>query len=319
MISSAETLEPHAPAATMTLHQLLLDRARENAEQGAILAPERRPLTYARLLHHVERTVDALRAGGLSRNDRVALVLPNGPELATAFISVAAGAACAPLNPAYREAEFDFYLSDLKAKALIIQAGMDSPARDIARQRGISIIELVSERDEPAGVFTLTGAPKVSRAPDAYAEAGDVALVLHTSGTTARPKIVPLTHANVCSSGRHIAATLELTPSDTCLNVMPLFHIHGLIGAVVSSLTACAGVVCTPGFEAERFFELIDRLDPTWYTAVPTMHQAILGRTAANRDVIARHPLRFIRSSSAAAGRSGGGIRDKGRRIVRDD
>ena len=123
--------------------------------------------------------------------------------------------------------------------------------------------------------------------------------MLHTSGTTSRPKLVPLTHRNICSSGHNIALTLALTEHDRCLNVMPLFHIHGLIGAVLSSLTAGASVVCTSGFAAERFFAWVETLQPTWYTAVPTMHQAILARASDHQEVIARHSMRFIRSCSA--------------------
>jgi acyl-CoA synthetase (AMP-forming)/AMP-acid ligase II len=81
---------------------------------------------------------------------------------------------------------------------------------------------------------------------------------------------------------------------------MPLFHIHGLIGATLSSLAAGASIVCTPGFDARSFFEWMETYRPTWYTAVPTMHQAILERADKNRGIIKRCPLRFIRSSSAA-------------------
>ena len=133
-----------------------------------------------------------------------------------------------------------------------------------------------------------------------FAQHGDVALVLHTSGTTSKPKIVPLTQTNIFASAFSIKTTLALTDSDRCLNVMPLFHIHGLIGALVSSLTAGGSIVCTPGFYAPRFFEWIEEFHPTWYTAVPTMHQAILARSPSNREVIERCPLRFIRSCSSA-------------------
>ena len=123
--------------------------------------------------------------------------------------------------------------------------------------------------------------------------------MLHTSGTTSRPKLVPLTQANICRSGYNISLTLALTEKDRCLNVMPLFHIHGLIGAVVASVTAGARVVCTPGFDAESFFDWLNDFHPTWYTAVPTIHQAVLARASAHREIIARRPMRLIRSSSA--------------------
>jgi acyl-CoA synthetase (AMP-forming)/AMP-acid ligase II len=127
-----------------------------------------------------------------------------------------------------------------------------------------------------------------------------VALVLHTSGTTSRPKIVPLTARNISASAQSIAATLALTPADRCLNIMPLFHIHGLIAATLASMAAGAYIACTPGFNAMRFFGWMEAVRPTWYTAVPTMHQAILSRAARNREIIAATPLRFVRSSSAS-------------------
>jgi amino acid adenylation domain-containing protein len=237
---------------------------------------------------------------GAGRNDRVATIVPNGPEMAVAFIAVAAGATSAPLNPAYRENEFDFYLSDLNPKALMIQSGIDSPASSVAKARGIPIIELSPVLEAEAGVFTLTGEQGPSSARHVFAAADDVALVLHTSGTTSRPKIVPLTQTNICTSAHNIRRALELVEGDRCLNVMPLFHIHGLLGATLSSLMAGASIVCTPGFYAPQFFEWMEAFRPTWYTAVPTMHQAILEYIASKQEIIARYPLRFIRSSSAA-------------------
>jgi len=283
-----------------TTHVLLKSWAERTPEAIAIGTPGRPPLTYGRLLRQAEATVEALRAFGVNRNDRVAVVLPNGPEMAVAFVAVACGATCAPLNPSYKAEEFDFYLSDLNARALIVASGMSSPAREIARKRNISIIELTPTVGAEAGIFELSGDTQGFANMGCFAQRDDTALVLHTSGTTSRPKMVPLTQANLCSSGRNIASALALTERDRCLNVMPLFHIHGLMAAVVASLTARASVVCAPGFDPDRFFGWLDSCQPTWYTAVPTIHQAVLAGASANRETIARRPLRFIRSSSAS-------------------
>jgi acyl-CoA synthetase (AMP-forming)/AMP-acid ligase II len=267
----------------------------------AIRATEgRAPLTHAGLRRLAERTVEALNGIGIGRGDRVAIVLPNGPEMAAAFVAIACGATTAPLNPAYKAEEFEFYLTDLRAKALVIQKGMESPARGVAARLGVPLLELAADEAAGAGAFTLEGGRPGGAATPGTAGTEEVALVLHTSGTTARPKIVPLTHGNVCASAAAIARTLELAPQDACLNVMPLFHIHGLIAATLSSLHAGSAVVCTPGFNALRFFGWLDAERPSWYTAVPTMHQAILARAERNREVIARAPLRFLRSSSAS-------------------
>lgn len=258
-------------------------------------------LTHGGLRALAERTVASLNQMGIGRNDRVGLVLPNGPEAASSFVAIACGATTAPLNPAYKLDEFDFYLSDLNAKALVVLAGMDTPARQAAAARNIPIVDLVVDEGGPAGTFTLQ-ANGLSGSPQqpGFAEAQDVALVLHTSGTTSRPKIVPLRHINVTASAYHIGETLALTPDDLCLNIMPLFHIHGLIAATLSSLAAGAAVCCSPGFNAFRFFHWFSEVRPTWYSAVPTMHQAILELAPRHKEAIAASRLRFLRSSSSS-------------------
>jgi acyl-CoA synthetase (AMP-forming)/AMP-acid ligase II/acyl carrier protein len=284
---------------------ILEELGQRTSNLNALHAPNRTPLTYAALHSHVMRTAGALRKHGISREDSVAVVLPNGPEMATAFLSVSAAAICAPLNPSYRADEFAFYFSDLPAKALVISGLADSPAREVARSAGMPVIELDWSSEDPAGVFSIVG-DSVDQHVDFIdlPRSGDVALVLHTSGTTSRPKIVPLTHANLDASARHIRATLNLTSSDLCLNVMPLFHIHGLVAGLLASLSAGAAIVCTPGFLAPSFFDWISEFRPTWYTAVPTIHTSIISRADANRSIVESHALRFIRSSSAALPKS---------------
>jgi acyl-CoA synthetase (AMP-forming)/AMP-acid ligase II len=284
----------HAAVATIT--ELL---QRGEASAPALRAPGRPSLSYAALRSRVERTTGRLRQFGIARGDVVALVLPNGPEMATAFVCVAAAATTAPLNSAYREEEFKFYLSDLQAKLLVVQAGTETPALAAARKLGIPVVMLCFDAADPAGTFVLEG-PAGETASSGPTQAEDVALVLHTSGTTSRPKIVPLTQRNICASAANIAASLALTPVDVCLNIMPLFHIHGLIAAVLSSLSAGASVCCTPGFNALQFFAQLQEIHPTWFTAVPTMHQAILARASRNEAILRAARLRLIRSSSAS-------------------
>ncbi len=267
----------------------------------AVGAPGRAFLDRAGLRRQVDELCGALRAMGVGKADRVAMVLPNGPEMAVAFLGVATCAVAAPLNPAYRAEEFDFYLSDLEARVLLIEEGLDSPARTVAQRRGIAIVDVRSLAGQPAGSLQLLreGKPVAPAKPD-FGGAEDGALVLHTSGTTSRPKIVPLAQKNLLASARNISGCLALTPADRCLVIMPLFHIHGLIGALTSSMRAGASVFCPPGFNALKFFSWLDESNATWYSAVPTMHQAILARAERNRDVLTRRKLRLIRSSSAS-------------------
>ncbi|HPZ09329.1 MAG TPA: AMP-binding protein [Candidatus Eremiobacteraeota bacterium] len=266
----------------------------------AILAPEREPLTYRHFLGQIDYVKEKLNSMGHGRNDIIATVLPNGPDMAVTFISIASCATCAPLNPRYSTGEFSFYLSDLNAKSVIIQEGIESPVIEVAKNLGISVIKLSPSLNEEAGIFTLNGR-ECSVAKDiTFASLEDIALVLHTSGTTSRPKIVPLSQANICASAYNIRTSLSLTSEDRCLNIMPLFHIHGLIGALLSSLVAGASIVCTPDFLAPEFFDWIKEFSPTWYTAVPTMHQSILDRADENKEIISKSKLRFIRSCSSS-------------------
>lgn len=281
-----------------TIGELLDCRARDAPEAVALLAPGRPPCTYTDLVRQMTYVISQLNRAGIGRNDRVAVVLKNGPELAAAFVSVAAAAACAPLNPDYREAEFDFYLSDLNAKAVLIAHNADSPVRDVALKHGIPIIELVPEDNRPSGSFSLKSSTRQECMSPGPAQADDTALVLHTSGTTSRPKLVPLTQANLCTSAHNVSSTLRLLPTDRCLNVMPLFHIHGLVASTLASLAAGASVICTSGWNQSEFLTWLEGLRPTWYTAVPTIHQSVLA--AVRKPIPAQHSLRLIRSSSAS-------------------
>jgi acyl-CoA synthetase (AMP-forming)/AMP-acid ligase II len=196
----------------------------------------------------------ALHAAGVGRGDRVAIVLPNGPEMAAAFVSVAQVATTCPLNPAYKQDEFAFYLEDLKAKAIILMEGEDGPGLRGGRGAG-------SERD-PAGARCggagggLFAARRTHRreADTAAPGPGDVALILHTSGhdVAAQDRAAPAIEPRGLGAEHRDLA--EPDGADRCLNVMPLFHIHGLIAAVSASLAAGGSVWCAPGFDALKFF-----------------------------------------------------------------
>jgi acyl-CoA synthetase (AMP-forming)/AMP-acid ligase II/aryl carrier-like protein len=300
MANAIDSHEGLRVAQCADLSALVGKQARQLPHSPAILAPGREGLSYAGLWEQIRNIGDRLRGLGISPDDRVAVVLPNGPEMATAFLAVASCAACAPLNPAYQAAEFRFYLQDLKARALLLREGDDSPARGVAEELGLTVIELRVDAARPAGCFDLLasepGMP-IQGGPDLGRK---TALILHTSGTTSRPKIVPLSHANLAASAMNIAHFLALSGQDRCLNVMPLFHIHGLVGALLSSLAGGGSLICSPGFAAHHFFGWIGEYQPTWYTAVPTIHQSVISHGAAYRRVAPDHQFRFVRSSSAA-------------------
>src|SRR5262245_24689032 len=259
-------LGPESRVPFSCLPHLLEHQARRIPDAPAILAPGRTALTYRRLYQHIDKIGRTLRAAGIGGRDRVAVVLPNGPEMPVAVLAVAACAVCAPVNPALGAEELEKYFADLQPRALIAQAETDSLARRVALSRGIRVIELSPASEVEAGLFELTGELGNTQQREKSHEKvspNDVALLLPTSGTTSRPKIVRQTHANICTSAHLTGAALALTETDRCLNILPLFHGHGLTATVLASLAAGASVVCTPGFEVKRFSGWLTDFRPT--------------------------------------------------------
>jgi acyl-CoA synthetase (AMP-forming)/AMP-acid ligase II/acyl carrier protein len=281
-----------------TIYQMLRGAAEASPEAIAITSPGYEPITYGQLIQQVDCIIKCLTEIGIVRTDRIAIAMPNSAEMIAAFLGISCIGISAPINPRHTKQEIFSFLADLPATALVIQSGATSPAVLAARERRIPVFE-VTPASNTICRFTLKGPALSSLARHRLPKPNDVALILHTSGTTSKPKKVLLTHGNLCASASSIRDSLRLTSSDRCLNVMPLFHIHGLVGALLSSLAARSSFVAAPEFNAGHFFNWMNELEPTWYTAVPPIHQAIL-RYARNRaETIRETSLRLIRSSSA--------------------
>jgi len=273
-----------------------------NDDKVFIVSEDHSVFTFADLKKQLDWTKDFFRKNHIQKTDTIAIVCENGPIMATSFLATASNCCAAPLNPSYTSSEFDFYLEDLSPKALIVKEDLNSPVIEVAKKREIKIFNLLENNNDPSGKFRLTSTEgKISSAINQNENIipEDIALILHTSGTTSKPKMVPLTHLNLCTSAKNIVQTLNLDRSDKSINIMPLFHIHGIVGLLLSSLCSGGSVLTTAGFNALKFFSWLKVFSPTWYSAVPTMHQAILSRAERNSEIIAQTKLRFIRSSSA--------------------
>lgn len=274
--------------------------ARRIPAAPAILAPGRPALLYGALGERIEDMVRTLRGLGIAPADRVAVALPRGADSALALIAVASSCACVPVNPDLTADELQRYFSELKLTALVTRADMNSASRDVARMLDIAVIDFVPGPKDDLGGGTFTG-PSVGPASTRGASReDDDAFILLTSGTAARPKMVPLTHRNVCLSAQNAGSVLSLTPHDRLLNVLPLFHAHGLISGLLTGLAAGSSVICTEGFDAASFFGWMRELQPTWYTAVPTIHRALLTAAESDPDRAHASSLRVIRSASAS-------------------
>ncbi|WP_312523083.1 AMP-binding protein [Anaerospora sp.] len=279
--------------------ELIADYKQKTPNAIAILAPEKEPITYDRLFQHLVKTTSSLRQFGINNTDRVALVMNNGPEMATAFLAIGSVAVCVPMNSKSSLSEFKTFLSAVKAKAIVIAYGLSTEATTAAMELGIEIITVKCKGDE-AGIFDIINASSDCQTVVAYSKPEDIALILFTSGTTGKPKIVPLTHSNIYSCTKNIVSSLRLSSKDCCLNVMPLFHSGGLVMSLLSSLFAGGSIICTNGLVASHFFRWLSELSPTWYSAVPTTHQVILQQWEHMGQPAVAHSLRFIRCGSAA-------------------
>jgi acyl-CoA synthetase (AMP-forming)/AMP-acid ligase II len=278
-------------------HKTLLDLLSAGEDQHpALVAPEHPTLTYRQLRQNIVELAAQLNGFGLGRGDRIAIAMGNGPEMVITFLAVAMCATAAPLNPKYKQEEFAFYYEDTQAKALITLPGTLELALAAATP-GMTLIEAKASEDGTLS-FEVVQNPRPAR-PVELAQPNDIAMILHTSGTTSRPKRVPIRHRNMAASARNITGTYQLSPSDTALCVMPLFHIHGIIASMLSTLASGGTVICPSGFNALEFWSLVETYKPTWYSAVPTMHQLLLARADRNLETIKANPFRFIRSSSA--------------------
>ncbi|MBM3949060.1 MAG: AMP-binding protein [SAR202 cluster bacterium] len=262
----------------------------------AVVVPGGPTLTYAALRDEVERVAALLAGAGLRRGGPVSIILGNSLEYLVTFLAATrAGAVAAPLNPAYTAAEFRFYMEDAGTRLALLPPGPHE-ARKAAVTLSIPVIEATSD---PAGRVHLSrgDAELTARRDREPSGKDDVALFLHTSGTTSRPKGVPLTHGNLLASLKNIRETYKLTPQDVAMVVMPLFHVHGLLGVAFATFSSGGSIVVPPKFSAGAFWEVQHSSGATWYSAVPTIHKILLDR--ADQDSAPHKSFRFIRSCSS--------------------
>jgi oxalate---CoA ligase len=272
------------------------------ADKTAVILPEQNiRVTYGALRAQVQAVAEQLAAAGVGRGDRVASALPNGLPTIVSFLAASIAGTAAPLNPAYKEDEFRFYLEDTAAKVLILPPEGADEARRAAGDR----VPILGIDMDASGSVALTGVS--GRKPVAPPAIDDVALVLHTSGSTGRPKRVPLKHANLSISAQNVARSYALTADDVSLCVMPLFHVHGLVASTLATLSTGGTVVVPAKFSPLAFWRVARDYGVTWYSAVPTLHQLLLARAGEPLDAARGRPkpagtekLRFIRSCSAA-------------------
>jgi acyl-CoA synthetase (AMP-forming)/AMP-acid ligase II len=279
--------------ARATIASLLDDGAPEHT---ALVVPDGPSLTYRRLREVTDEAALMLAACGVAAGDRVAIVAPSGPEAILLFLAASMTSVACPLNPAYKEDEFRFYLEDTGARFLIVPPGEGAEARR-ALPPGATVLE--ARLDGRGKLHISNGSAPNPVDSLHFSEPDETALVLHTSGTTSRPKRVPLLHRNLLASVDNIVQSYALTPDDISLCVMPLFHVHGLVASALAAFRAGGTVVAPARFNPLGFWPLMQAVRPTWFSASPTPHQLIVSRLQDDRPAGSER-LRFVRSCSSA-------------------
>jgi acyl-CoA synthetase (AMP-forming)/AMP-acid ligase II len=277
----------------------IIDLLAGKPEAPALMAPNYPILNYQQLQDNVANLVKQLHAFGLGQGDRLAIAMGNGVPMVITFLAAALCGTAAPLNPKYKQEEFSFYYADIQAKALITLPDTVEMAIAAAPSE-MSIIAAQVQADGTL-IFNCVrpGASAAAPSDNSTPGADAVAMILHTSGTTSRPKRVPIRHRNLIASAKNIIGVYQLTAGDVNLCLMPLFHIHGLVGCLLSTFASGGILVCPAGFNALEFWKWVETYRPTWYSAAPTMHQMILARASRNMEIVQAYPFRFVRSSSA--------------------
>lgn len=274
------------------------DLSARQRDVDAILAPGRSPLSFGQLPLTLDSVRAALNGFGIGRGDLVVVALPKGPEMAVCFVGVASCAVAVPLNPEYADDEFARYLSRIRPKAIILPAGSVDAARRQAGALGIPIIDLAFDPTQGVGTFALHGERRGNPERPGWNDADDVALILLTSGSTGKSKLVPDRQHHIAAYAREASKMYGLGRADRNIHIMPMFHGHGTKSSLLVPLLLGAGVVCPDRFDVPTFFENIERFRPTWYSAGYATHHMILDQIERFRAVARAARLRFIRSGS---------------------
>jgi acyl-CoA synthetase (AMP-forming)/AMP-acid ligase II len=270
--------------------------AGESGASALVTAESGARLTYEELDRAVRSLAGRLATLGVERGSRVAIVVPDGPDFLLVLLAVVTlGATAAPLNQAYKRDEYEFYLDDLQPQLLLVTAG-ELPAAREAAGPAVKIVDVVRQDDDSL-VLGAEGRSIDAESPFPEAAPGDIALLLHTSGTTSRPKQVPLRQSNLMASARTIAGFYGLGPGDISYCAMPLFHVHGLVASTFAALAGGGTVVAPRRLTPRAFWPQARRHGITWFSAGPTLHQMLLERIDADGPP---DTLRFARSCSSA-------------------
>ena len=291
-----ENLQTDRPG---TLYDVVQRWAACAPDAPVFVAEGQGPLTYQGLAALMDRFRRSLGQAGFGRSDRIAICHSGGAAMAATILGVASCATAVPLPADCTVGEFAIHLHDRKARALIVETGLETPARAAAAQLKIPVHEVAPADECVAGAVDLRIASGAADGPVPPATPDDLIFVLATSGTTAHGKIVPVRQRKLVIQATSTATVLELDQHDRCLCLQPLTYASGLYN-LCASLVSGGSVAFLPRFDVSTFFRYLAALEPTWYTGSYTFQHNIHASAPAHQGEIRQSRLRFIRTSSGA-------------------
>ncbi|MGY4478412.1 AMP-binding protein [Bradyrhizobium sp. USDA 3364] len=282
----------------LTLGQTIVRNARLSPHQPAIVSSTFAPLTYQDLEHQLEAFRLRLRSAGFDCKARIGVLMPSGPEAVLAIAAIACCSIAVPLDPRLSPAEIEQRLDMLRLSALLVPQGCASEARKVAERIGLTVIEALPIGHDRLG-FDIAAQHRSSPALDDEPDPDSPAFILQTSGTTAQPKLIPFSHSNMRAAASRLQAWFGLTPRDRCLSVSPPFYSHGLKVTVFTPLLTGGSIAVPANGSVIALDEWFDALRPTWYSASPTLHTAVLSKAESSENAQVAHTLRFVVSGGA--------------------
>jgi oxalate---CoA ligase len=298
--SDRDSSGPSTISAAMRFHAEL------RPDQPAVIGTDFAPLTYRELQRQIGEIRTCLRQAGFGRDARIAVGIAGSADAACTIIGVACSATAVPLDPKLTIAEVERCLLILRPSAVIVLRDIGSAARHVAEQHGFPIIEASPTQSGKLGL--QLAAPRIgAQCPLDDPDPDAPAFILHTSGTTVAPNLVPFSHRNVLASANRIRTWFGLTPQDRCLNVSPVYYSHALTTTVFPPLLTGGSIAFPSNPLNANLSEWLGALRPTWYSAGPTLHLAVAEKAQLHPDIRAMHCLRFV---SSAGARITGQVRD---------
>lgn len=285
-----------------TIHELFRHHAEANADAVAIQTLNAPDLTYGGFMTQLHKVIEALTAWGIGHDDRVMIMLPNGPEVLIALHGVASVAVAFVLDPNAGADQVEYLMDFIQPKAILLLDGLDGAGRERAQALGVRIIDVTPTPQLGAGTFDFVQPHPPLMTTPVLNGPDDLSFLVSTSGTTALPKLIPKTQDAMLQGIQDLLELQAHVVSEPAplvsLNYLPL-HLNYGIWLTTGALISGGHTVCMPSLDLASYFDWLDRYRPTFLAGPPAVLEALLAIAPQHPSVLARHSLTYIHAGSA--------------------